>query len=34
LAEERAGLWAMTPAGRRERRHRGDPLAQLALDVW
>ena len=34
LAEERAGNWAMTPAGRRERRHRGDPLAQLALEVW
>jgi len=34
LAEERAGRWAMTPAGRRERRHRGDPLAQLALTVW
>lgn len=34
LAEERAGLWTMTPAGRNERRHRGDPLAQLALDMW
>lgn len=34
LAVERAGLWTMTPAGRSERRHRGDPLAQLALDVW
>jgi DNA processing protein len=34
LAEERAGLWTMTPAGRRERRHRVDPLAQLALNVW
>lgn len=34
LAHERAGLWAMTPTGRRERRHRGDPLAQLALNVW
>lgn len=34
LAGERAGLWSMTPAGRHERRHRGDPLAQLALDVW
>jgi len=34
LAEERSGLWTMTPAGRSERRHRGDPLAQLALDAW
>jgi DNA processing protein len=34
MAEERAGLWSMTPAGRQERRHRSDPLAQLALDVW
>ncbi|MDQ1685321.1 MAG: processing protein [Frankiaceae bacterium] len=34
LAAERAGLWAMTPTGRHERRHRGDPLAQLALNVW
>jgi DNA processing protein len=34
LAEERAGLWTMSPAGRSERRSRGDPLAQLALDVW
>jgi DNA processing protein len=34
LAEERAGLWTMTSAGRHERRHRGDPLSQLALDVW
>jgi len=34
LAEERAGRWTMTPAGRDERRHRIDPLAQLALDVW
>jgi DNA processing protein len=34
LAAERSGLWAMTSTGRQERRHRGDPLAQLALDVW
>jgi len=34
LAEERAGLWAMSPAGRRERRARADPRAQLALGVW
>ena len=34
LAEERAGLWAMSPAGRRERRARADPLAQLALGAW
>jgi DNA processing protein len=34
LAAEQAGLWSMTGAGRSERRHRGDPLAQLALSVW
>jgi len=34
LAEERDGRWTMTTAGRSERRHHVDPLAQLALDVW
>src|SRR6185312_5916908 len=34
LAEEHSSRWTMTTAGRSERRHRVDPLAQLALDVW
>lgn len=34
LAQERAGCWTMTPAGRRERKHRPDPRAALAGELW